>query len=365
MQHYCSLPWDNLDIDPQGNFRPCCKYKHSLADNLVDYRNSPELKDLKDQFLQGQRPSGCNRCWQDEDSGLVSKRMLESSATSSTSQAFTKLQLAFGNTCNLACRTCYSYASSKWADNERKVKNILPDITIYKHQKFYNNPEFTESLRDSLTNLSSIEISGGEPFLSGTTQQLEWLDFLIDNNTSGDINLTHITNGTVFPTDEFWARWEKFKTVTLLVSIDGLKEKFEYIRWPAQWQDCLININRYKDKSKLYSNIILKISHTVSIFNVLDLPEFFIWCYKQGLDDPYLGMVSDPDYFSIKNLPEPAKEYISKKLGKTNRFQNVINFMNLPGTDLSQQAWHYIKTYDDIRDQSFDKIFPYIANQLT
>ena len=69
-------------------------------------------------------------------------------------------------------------------------------------------------------------------------------------------------------------------------------------------------------------------------------------------------------YFSIKNLPESAKEYISKKLGKTNRFQSVINFMNLPGSNLTNKALHYIKTYDDLRQQNFHQVFPDIASQL-
>ena len=67
MKHICYHPWAGLTISPQQEFRPCCMYSHSLADNLSDYQNSLELAELKDQLLKGQKPIGCKKCWDDED----------------------------------------------------------------------------------------------------------------------------------------------------------------------------------------------------------------------------------------------------------------------------------------------------------
>ena len=49
----CYQPWVGLDISPQGEYKPCCKYSHAISDNYNDYRNSDELNQLKLDHLNG------------------------------------------------------------------------------------------------------------------------------------------------------------------------------------------------------------------------------------------------------------------------------------------------------------------------
>ena len=66
---------------------------------------------------------------------------------------------------------------------------------------------------------------------------------------------------------------------------------------------------------------------SLSIFNVLYLPEFLKWCLKNKLGKPYLGLVSDPVIYSIKTLPPKVKELISNKLNRF-IFTEIVSYMN-------------------------------------
>ena len=271
----CYHPWVGLDISPQGGFKPCCKYPHSIANNLYDFQNSSELKELRNQFMQDQRPDVCKRCWDEEDAGLPSKRQLDWQYVFHYKipdiKSIKILNLSFGNSCNLACRTCNSAASSSWISEAKKLQQYQPDIKIYKHQRFYQDEEFINGIKSISGDLIHIELPGGEPFLAGIDEHLDFLDFLILNG-SKNTSLHYTTNTTIFPDDRFWSRWEKFKKVDIQLSIDGINSQFEYMRWPAVWVDVENNIRSYINKKS--SNIQISISHTVSIFNVFYLPEF-------------------------------------------------------------------------------------------
>jgi sulfatase maturation enzyme AslB (radical SAM superfamily) len=165
-----------------------------------------------------------------------------------------------------------------------------------------------------------------------------------------------MTNATIFPSQKFWDKWIKFKNVDIQLSIDGTDEQFEYIRWPAEWLQVNENIQRFINEKK--DNIQISISHTVSIFNVLYLPEFFKWCLQNKLGKPYLGLVSDPVIYSIKTLPRKVKQSIGDKLNRF-MFKEVVSYMD--SEDLSDEfstAIKHIQLVDQQRKQNFKDVFP-------
>ena len=105
----------------------------------------------------------------------------------------------------------------------------------------------------------------------------------------------------------------------------------------------------------------LSISHTVSIFNVLYLNEFFIWCFKEKLPEPYLGMVETPEYYNVKNLPKATKELVQKRL-VSKKFSPVISFMNQEATIQIDDFLSWTTELDSLRNQDFTVIFPELAN---
>ena len=349
----CYHPWVGLDISPQGEFKPCCKIADSFAYNLVDYMASPELAQLKQDFAQGILPSICKRCWDDEDSGLPSKRQLDwkyvFEETVPNLDDIKVLSFPFGNSCNLACRTCLGYYSSTWITEDKKQ-----GIQLYKHHKFYKDKEFLNQIKQISADVKHVEFPGGEPFIAGVDEHLDFLNFLIENNDPSGISLHYITNATIFPKEEFWDRWAKFKNVDIQLSIDGTGNRYEYIRWPAKWADVEENIKRYQEKTSIQ----LSISHTVSVFNVYYLPEFTKWCLQNRLGKPYIGLASYPNVYNIKVLPSHIKDKLAEKLSSFS-LENVVQYMN--SEDLSQEfpdTIDLINKLDQQRGQDFSATFP-------
>ena len=132
---FCVLPWISIEASPVGTVRPCCLADDEILDNngnkfilstakFDDIQNSNHMRDLRDQFLVGQRPETCRKCWNEEDAGRTSKRMhtLDRLKHSLKDESWTKnakplmfLDLKLGNTCNLKCRICGSWSSSQFA----------------------------------------------------------------------------------------------------------------------------------------------------------------------------------------------------------------------------------------------------------
>lgn len=359
MNKMCYHPWVSVDVTTQGNFKPCCKFSKPIATNLSDYLSSPELVKLKEQFTKGVQPIECKRCWDDELAGIPSKRQIDYNRIFQNKiPDLTKLAsigINFGNSCNLACRICSSYASSTWLNESKKLQNLLPNIPIFEHHRFYQDKELLTVLKTIPTDLRYVEFFGGEPFLASVTEQLELLDYLISIGAS-NTELHYSTNTSVLPNTKFWDKWAKFKTVDLALSIDGLGEHFEYQRWPAVWDDVVDNIKFYQEQTAHYPNIKISISHTVSIFNVYYIPEFTKWCLQQGLGKPFLSPLSAPEMYSIVNLPDQVKEQISEKLTRFN-FQEIVKYMNNSAECTNEKFVEYTRVLDRHRDQNFTTTF--------
>src|SRR6056300_1364050 len=76
----CPLPWNHLEVDVNGGASPCCLYKGSIPgvkvyqQSLKSVQNTEYMANLRQQFRNGERPIGCQSCWQEEDAGKTSKR---------------------------------------------------------------------------------------------------------------------------------------------------------------------------------------------------------------------------------------------------------------------------------------------------
>ena len=147
-RNFCILPWVNASIDVNGSFRPCCKFAQPAepgAPNLGNLRsssleeiwNGAALQALRQEFLEGRRPSACHSCWNEEDSGVVSYRQEFARHrlahpetlrfTSVEASPPLALDLKLSQKCNLKCRICGPIASSTFMDEERANN---PDLHI-------------------------------------------------------------------------------------------------------------------------------------------------------------------------------------------------------------------------------------------
>ena len=77
---FCVLPWISIEASPIGTVRPCCLADDELVDNtgekfqlnsaaFADIQNSNSMRNLRQQFLAGQKPQTCRKCWMEEQIG--------------------------------------------------------------------------------------------------------------------------------------------------------------------------------------------------------------------------------------------------------------------------------------------------------
>jgi len=135
------------------------------------YLASPELAELKAQFLRGEKPEKCIRCWEDEDNGLASRRHYLNGDIDPSRFDFDEpmplwITALHSTTCNLACRICDSNSSSKWATENRKFDILPTDNWDKTYHHFKNEGHMNELVRLS-SNLHKFTWYGGEPLLAG------------------------------------------------------------------------------------------------------------------------------------------------------------------------------------------------------
>lgn len=370
---YCHSPWTNLDIDPQGKMSPCCKFEYSQYDgdppniitsNIQEYNSSKILQKVKADFAANQWPAGCIRCKIEEDNQIKSKRQLDFDRWQEHYDVYTEDQkiitasIAFGNTCNLKCIMCGPRSSSKWYQEARDIND-----DEVKANHFYKE-NFVDDFIASSPNLIHLDIPGGEPFLSGVKQQKQLLQQYIETDQSNNMTLHYTTNAQIFPDNDWWNLWKYFKQVDIQLSVDGIKDQYEYIRFPGVWtlfeQNCL----QYIDKEHANKNIMLSVSHTLSAYNVYYLDEFFSWCASVGLPRPWVGRVHNPNHLRVSVFPDTIKKKIVEHL-KNSLFGDVRTWANhLQATDDSKYFSDFCsrtQAHDLYRGLEFDKTFPELS----
>src|SRR5262245_36461900 len=85
---FCAIPWLHLFGDELGHLRPCCQTINARTDDNVDASaqphfvdryleagwNSPFMKSVRRDMLEGRRPPVCARCFDEEDLSIRSYR---------------------------------------------------------------------------------------------------------------------------------------------------------------------------------------------------------------------------------------------------------------------------------------------------
>ena len=390
----CMLPWISIETSPIGTVRPCCLAdeeithsdgrKYMLKENtLEDAYNSEYMQNLRRDFLDGKTPETCRRCWNEEAAGRASKRInsrirlkeyydkIDWQNTQPNQLWFIDLKL--GNICNLKCRICGSWSSSKWVNEEIDYVEGLTNRKEHLAYKFLTDgawpresPEFWDNLKTLLPNIRYFEFTGGEPFL--IQQHFDLLRYAVETGDSRHIEIHYNTNGTVYPENEI-SVWSHFKHVEVAFSIDNTGERFEYERYGANWDEVAANIKRFQELSD--SQFSTQICMTMNVQNVYYLPELCDWVKTQNFDHTYFNMLHDPNHMCINRMTPKAQEIVIERLSNYDfdprhraEINRIIQFIrNGEGSD-GQQFLLKMKMADQYRQQSFLDTHPEIARAM-
>jgi len=388
---FCVLPWISLEASPVGTVRPCCLADDELTDdsgnkfslleaNFRDIQNSNSMRTLRQQFLAGEKPQTCRKCWNEERAGRTSKRMhtLDRLKHSISDTEWTEdakplmfLDLKLGNICNLKCRICGSWSSSQFATEE--INDALPEEKkrTYAYQMLRagawpkENVQFWDQIDQHLTDIRYIEFTGGEPFM--IEQHFTMLQGIVDRGIAHQVEIHYNTNGTQYP-EQAIEIWKHFKTVEIAFSIDDLGARFEYQRSNAVFAEVEQNLNRFRLLRNQHSNIRLQCCSTVNVFNVRYIDQLANWIALQGFNFVYWNMMHDAWYFSIATLPDSAKAEIILHLESANipsqwrdEFDRICDFMRKGASTDGFMLRMKVRDLDRKRGQNLAVVEPEFA----
>ena len=393
----CMLPWISIETSPLGTTRPCCLAQDEITDeagNRYDLKTttletiykSQYMQDLRRQFRAGEKPETCSRCWEEEAAGKDSKRIhsqirlkelyAQVDWANDTPDQLWFIDLKLGNICNLKCRICGSWSSSKWAAEEMAYLPAHVDKKTHIAYKWLQegkwpeeSPEFWANLKALLPNIKYFEFTGGEPWL--IKEHWELLQYAAENGYSENIDIHYNTNATQLPDNPFV--WANFGRVDIAVSIDNVGQRFEYERYGANW-DRALEVVDYIHELKEHSmpNITTQLCFTINIQNVYYLNELLAWADTKGFGSIYFNMLHSPSHMNIQHMTPAAQELVLNKLKThfwtTAKYQeeidNVIKFIeNGTGSDGKRFLFEMQRT-DAYRKQDFRVTHKEIAEAM-
>ena len=390
---FCVLPWISLETSPIGTVRPCCLADDEIVDNtgakfkllnstFADIQSSDHMRSLRKEFLAGEQPRTCRRCWAEENAGRTSKRMHTLNRLkhmditpewTADAKPLMFLDLKLGNICNLKCRICGSWSSSQFATEELKfVKDNKKESFHYQMLRDgawpRENSQFWIELNESLNDIRYLEFTGGEPFM--IQEHFDLLQTLVDSGVAHQVEIHYNTNGTHYP-EHAESIWQHFKHVEIAFSIDDVEQRFEYPRTNAVWTEVCANIERFKLMRERNSNISLQVCCTVNIFNVLYLADVADWIHTQSFDYVYWNMLHDAPWLSVAHLPEQVKKQVTNHLLNhvfplqyQEELEKIIDFMMLGSSTDGTEMIKNIRQLDHRRNQSLNTVAPTLAEIL-
>ena len=301
----------------------------------LDFFNSDHMKQLRYDMVHGIESNlykdTCHKCIINEKNTGFSKRLVNryteedinvkdiESIRSNKNHEIQPKQIdsfkvkIFGNLCNLKCTMCNPRASSSIAAESKKYGTYKGETRIHPYGKI-DKKRFYEDMKKILPITNAIEIVGGEPFMY--PEIVDFVKWIVDNDLAKNLIIQFITNGTI-DNFELLTYFPAFKQVRILVSIDNVCEKEEYIRYGTKWDE---KVDIIKELF-LVPKTKVGFSNTIQLLNIGYLSDINDMSKKLfGIPASLNNHLTYPAYFrSINVPPDVAEMYISK-------YKNVKKF---------------------------------------
>jgi MoaA/NifB/PqqE/SkfB family radical SAM enzyme len=342
----CPFPFRGVMVKTDGNLTTCCYGNsipglHRSTHTIEQAFNSEQFQSIRNNLTNGVRDSNCQKCWDLEDSGVESLRQQELRTEEFSQDIFISprleyLFLSLSNQCNLKCRTCGPSDSSFWIkeyEHRTGTKQLVylePDDSVF----------FSSFKNETLPHLKEISFVGGEPLMMKSVHRiLEKLD--------PSVSLTFYTNGTFYNSKMF----EKFEDVNIAVSIDGIENRFEYMRHPAKWNTLIENLSNMGDNLKA-------ITCTVSAYNVWYIDEVADLADRFNVDF-MAHILFDPNELSVLSLPKSIRQEIANKLSKhsNDQIQKIVEYLQTDSNDNWEGFANNVRQGDVYRNENFKETF--------
>lgn len=374
---FCPLPWTGFQLDPTGNVRNCIIAKEFIGNihknTIEEILQSPKNLEIKEAMLKDEKPYSCSGCHLQEkhrknDFESISSRLYYLKNLSPfidlnlyddiNNFSLHHVDLRWTNACNQACTYCGPTASSKWAiELGKKVKSDKSRRQLVKNFVFSN-----------IKKLKNVYLAGGEPMLM--KENKEFLELLYKENKDVDIRVN--TNLSTTDTGVFELLC-KFKNVHWTVSIETIKEQYNYVRYHGKWEDFLKNLDIIKNlkSHKISFNMLYFVLNAFDIFETI---EFF---QKKGFHNNsfIIGPLYDPLPLNILNLParsiEKIRNNLQNKINENpgwllqNSYENILAYLDTPFDSNIELTKRFFLEMDKRRGTDSRKVFPKLYSEIS
>lgn len=360
---YCPMIHGGLQIDCKNEnvtAQHCClRMDNFPVDIKTDYWKDPNFVMLREQNKKNTWAPGCENCQSLEKAGHVSFRQGMTHGLNVSGYNLSgpsRIDLMADISCNIACRTCGPDSSTYWQKHLKVHNDWDMPIQLSQH---HSNIILALSKLD-LSNLRMLVFCGGETLLGQSYWKVA--SWLADNvpNAKQQLTLCFQTNGTQSIHPKYYELIDRFFLVKLHISLDGIGERFEYLRWPASWNQVTDNIMQIRELAP--SNTMFLIEETVSVFNLWYTNELSQWAKDNFQTNREGDIINHTKHLArgIFSLAACSQEYVSA-------VRNQIDQSNLIPSPWQENATcidamiSEIKKFDNFRSQSFEKTFPEVA----
>ena len=404
-ESFCVIPWIHMHPWPDGRVFTCCLSElHSPIGNLNDEGatlesvwNGPEMKKFRLDMLNHKKVSNCNRCYEQEAHGHQTLRqrsngeyiMLKNNdygtdqfdAVKATHEDgavdgvnMTYMDIRFSNICNMRCRSCGPDLSSQWFNDAVDSQfNKTPEKAIHQIKK--GSEDFLQTFDPYLNTVEKIYWAGGEPIIMDEHWYI--MNKLVELGRTKFDSPMRVYYNTNFSKLEYKGNdvielWKNFEMIGVGASIDASGKRGEYLRKGTVWKDLVANRKRMLEECP---DIDFHVSATVSLFNALDITDFFFELVDTGFIKPEefaINILLGKQVHRATVLPEKYRKEAQRKIesllewieGKdklgrtTNTFKAFHSFLDGDDTHLLDETLADIKEMDRFRAESFFDVHP-------
>jgi hypothetical protein len=395
---WCMDPFIQMAHTADGFYRVCCIGEvHRERTDLntkemtpLEYWNSDVSKQIRNDMLKpvaefsDVTKFACSQCLKNNRDGVRSRRQTENKRYDSNTKAkvnvikhiknidYTYDDLLYvnfkvlGNICNLKCVMCSANASSKiaaeakqhygfprgWsAGDKAELEPFTPDT---------RNDYFTE-LQKIIDSIPKFNLVGGENLIHPDFPRL--FQMFIDSPNISNIDMLIITNGTIVP-DIVQKNAHLFKSMSILISMDGVFERGSYVRSGLNWKKFDTNVRKFASNP----NVFLRLVPAIQMLNVGYVKEMHDWIESVGLNPKeaidWNNVVTYPETLRAINLPEEIKkQYMRKMIGPDITHPSirvVFDILKQPQHSHKEflEGLKYLRKLDKIRNTNLLEHFP-------
>jgi hypothetical protein len=344
---FCALPWMHLFVGEAGTIRPCCMALEApelvsrdaagrahlvhAPDGVPAAWNSAFMRGVRREMLAGRRPEACRRCYREEDLGIDSYRQSANddfaehiqdalvrtdAACAVPMEMIRSVDLRLGNRCNLKCRMCSPVSSRALLPEYAELYGLRrddPRLLALVGEDWVGDANFHNAFARFTAHAERLLFAGGEPLLVPEMEAL--LHDLVARGLAARIALRYVTNLTVLP-ERLFRLWAEFRSVGLVVSLDGIGGIAEFIRHPLRWPGFERNLLRLDARAPELGGEDLHINVTVQAYNVLHVAETVTYLAEQlhNFGRPKLSLLFFPEHLSVRILPAEIKRVATERL---------------------------------------------------